>query len=84
MSDVYPVRTDKEFVRTLEDNIRERGAMDKLVSDSAKAETSKWVQNVLRGYVIKDGQSELHQQQQNLSEQHYQYIKSTHKRVMNR
>jgi hypothetical protein len=33
--DVYGIKTDKEFVNTLEDNIRERGAIDKLISDYA-------------------------------------------------
>jgi hypothetical protein len=35
VADAYGVKTDKEFVNTLEDNIRERGAMDKLISDCA-------------------------------------------------
>ena len=29
--DVYGIKTDKQFVNTLEDNIRKRGAMDKLI-----------------------------------------------------
>jgi hypothetical protein len=37
VADVYGLKTDKAFVNTLEDNIRERGAMDKLISDCAKA-----------------------------------------------
>ena len=36
VSDIYPMRSGKQFVNTLEDNIQRRGAMDKLVSDSAK------------------------------------------------
>ena len=32
VSDAYGVKSDKEFVNTLEDNIRYRGAMDKLIS----------------------------------------------------
>lgn len=31
--DVYGMKSDKEFINTLEDNVRERGAMSKLVSD---------------------------------------------------
>jgi hypothetical protein len=38
VADMYGLKTDKAFVNTLEDNIRERGAMDKLISDCAKAE----------------------------------------------
>ena len=33
VTDVYGVKTDKQFINTLEDNIRKRGAMDKLISD---------------------------------------------------
>jgi len=33
VTDVYGMKTDKEFINTLEDNIRRRGAMDKLISD---------------------------------------------------
>ena len=36
LSDVYGMESDKKFVNSLEDNIRERGEMDKLTSDSAK------------------------------------------------
>jgi hypothetical protein len=32
VADVYGLKTDKEFVNALEDNIRERGAMDKLIT----------------------------------------------------
>ena len=33
---VYPLKPQKQFVNTLEDNIRFRGAMTKLISDYAK------------------------------------------------
>jgi hypothetical protein len=38
-------------VITLEDNIRERGAMDKLISDCAKAEMSERVKQIICAYV---------------------------------
>ena len=47
---VYPMKSGKQFVNTLEDNIRRRGAMDKLLSDSAKTEISKKVMDILRAY----------------------------------
>ena len=34
--DAYPMKSEKQFVSTLEGNIRRWGAMDKLLSDSAK------------------------------------------------
>ena len=39
VTDVYPLKSQKQFVNTLEDNIRFRGAMTKLISDYAKVET---------------------------------------------
>eukprot|EP00984_Skeletonema_dohrnii_P014343 scaffold6007_cov89-Skeletonema_dohrnii-CCMP3373.AAC.1 len=42
---VHGCKTDKDFPRCLEDEIRKRGAMDKLASDRAKAETSAKVLN---------------------------------------
>ena len=35
VTDVYPLKSQKQFVNTLEDNIRFRGAMTKLISDYA-------------------------------------------------
>ena len=40
VADAYPMKNGKQFVNTLEDNIRRRGAMDKLLSDCAKTEIS--------------------------------------------
>jgi sensor c-di-GMP phosphodiesterase-like protein len=37
VADVFGLKIDKEFVNTLEDNIRDRRAVDKLISDCAKA-----------------------------------------------
>ena len=51
-ADAYGLKTDKEFVNTLEDNIRERGAMDKLISDCAKAEMSSRVKYILCALII--------------------------------
>ena len=58
VSDIYPMRSGKQFVNTLADNIRRRGAMDKLISDSAKNEISHKVKDILRAYNINDWQSE--------------------------
>ena len=47
LADVYPMKSCKQFVNTLEDTIRRRGAMDKFLSDSAKTEISKKVMDIL-------------------------------------
>ena len=70
------MKTDKQFVNTLEDNIRRRGAPTKLISDSARVEISTKVKDILRAMCISDWQSEPHQQQQNPAERRYQTIKS--------
>ena len=48
VSDVYPMQSSKQFVNTLEDNIRFRGAMSKLISDYAQVEISNKIQEILR------------------------------------
>ena len=54
VSDIYPMRSGKQFVNTLEDNICRCSAMDKLISDSAKNEISHKVKHILRAYNIND------------------------------
>ncbi|HSN66994.1 MAG TPA: hypothetical protein VLS94_10155, partial [Fusibacter sp.] len=81
--DIYGMKTDKEFVNTLEDNIRKRGAMDKLVSDRAQAEISAKVKSILRALVIDDWQSEPHHQHQNYAERQYQTVKACTNIILN-
>ena len=64
-----------QFVIVLQDNIRRRKAMSKLIHDRSQVEISNKVQNILRDYLIKDWQSELHNQHQNAAERHYQDAK---------
>ena len=78
------MKTDTEFVNTLEDVIRKRGAMDKLISDSAWSETSKRVLDLLRAYCIDDWQSEPHHQHQNFAERRYQTTKRMTNKIMDR
>jgi hypothetical protein len=83
VADAYGLKTDKEFGTTLEDNIRKRGAMDKLISDCAKAEMSSRVKNILRALFIGAWYSESYQENQNFSENRYGTVKATTNRVMN-
>jgi hypothetical protein len=68
VADVYGLKTDKEFVNTLEDNIRERGAMSKLISECAKAEISEQVKQILCALVISEWYSEPYHGNQNFAE----------------
>jgi hypothetical protein len=62
VTDIYGIKTDKQFVNTLEDNITQRGAPHKLISDSAQVIISNKVQDILRTLCIKSWQSEPYQQ----------------------
>ena len=84
VADAYPMKSGKQFVNTLEDNIRRQGAMDKLLSDSAKTEISNKVMDILRAYHIPNWHSEPYHQNQNPAEWRYRTIKSWTNTVMNR
>ena len=84
VADAYPMKSEKQFVNTPEDNIRRRGAMDKLLSDSAKTEISNKVMYNLRAYHISNWHSEPYHQNQNPAEWRYRTIKYWINTVMNR
>ena len=84
MADAYPMKSGKQFVNTLEDSIRRREAMDKLLSDSASTEISNKVMDIHRAYHISNWHSEPYHQNQNPAEWRYRTIKSWTNTVMNR
>ena len=65
---VYSIATEKQFTNTLEENIRKRGAIDKLISDRAQVEISTRVQSILCVHAIDSWKSESHYQHQNFAE----------------
>ena len=84
VADAYPMKSAKQFVNTLEDNIQRRGAMDKLLSDSAKTEKSNKVMDIIRAYHISNWHSEPYHQNQDPAEWRYRTIKSWTNTVMHR
>jgi hypothetical protein len=82
--DVYPLKTEKAFVNTLQDVMQRHGAPSKLVSNRAQVEISSRVKDILRSLIIGDWQSEPHQQHQNPAEQKYQDIKGMANTIMYR
>ena len=84
VTDVYPLKSQKQFVNTLEDNIRFRGAMSKLISDYAKVEISNKVKGILRMYHSSSWNSEPYHQNQNPAEGRYCTLKSWTNTIMNR
>jgi hypothetical protein len=61
-ADLYPIKSNKQFVNTLLDNITQRGAPTKLIRDRAQVEISERVKQVLQPLHISTWQSEPHQQ----------------------
>ena len=62
------MQTSMQFVNTLEDNIRFRGAMSKLISDYSQVEISNKVKDSLRMYHSNSWHFEPYYQNQNPSE----------------
>ena len=84
VSDVYPMQSSNQFVNMLEDNIRFRGAMNKLISDYAQVEISNKVKDILRMNHSSSWHSEPYHQNQNPSEWHYWTIKAWTSTIFNR
>ena len=81
--DAYGIKSTKQFINTLSDNIRKRGAMDTLISDGGKYEISKRVTDLLHSLFIQDYQSEPYHQHQNKAENHFGLAKRYTNTVMN-
>ena len=81
--DAYGIKSTKQFINTLSDNIRKRGAMDTLISDGGKYEISKRVTDLLRSLFIEDYQSEPYHQHQNKAENRFGLAKRYTNTVMN-
>jgi len=54
VTDVYLMKTNLQFVNTLEDQIWEQGALAKLISNCAQVEISNQVKEILCTYCITD------------------------------
>ena len=84
VTNVYPMKRDKQFVNTRLDNIVDRGAPTKLISDRAQVEISNKVLDVLRNLIIGSWQSSPHNQHQNPAERRYQTVKKTANIILDR
>ena len=79
-----PMKSETEVPDTILTFIWHYDAMEILMSDNAKSETSFAVHDILCLYTIKDHQSEPHYQHQNPVEWQIQDIKHTVKSIMDR
>ena len=82
VTDVYGMKQHKHFVKTLQDVVRKRGAMNRLLVDSATVECSEKVLDFLRQLVIQIWQLEPKQQHQNPAEQRWQTVKQVTNRLL--
>ena len=73
--DANMIKSQKQLINTLYDNIKTRGAMDMIITDGGKNEISKNVSDLLRSLFIKQYESEPYHQHQNKAEQHYEVVK---------
>ena len=71
VTNVYSLKSQKQFVNTLEHNIRIRGAMTKHISDYAKVEISNKDKDILRMYHSPSWNSEPYHQNPNPAEGRY-------------
>ena len=80
----YPMSSEAKLPTTLKEFIRDYGAMEGLKSDNAKSETSFKMKDLFRMYIIKDKQSEPHNQHQNPIECRIQDLKRMMHGIMDR
>ena len=81
--DAYDIKSTRQFINTLSDNIRKWGAMDTLISDGGKYDISKGVTDLLQSLFIQDYQSESYHQDQNKTETCFGPAKRYTNTVMN-
>ena len=81
--DAYGIKSTKQFINTLSDNIKKRGTMDTLTSDGGKYDISKGVTDLLHSLFIQDYQSEPYHQDQNKTENCFGPAKHYTNTVMN-
>jgi len=82
--DIYPMKFSKQFVNTLKDKVRFRGAPIKLVSDPAQVKISGRALEFFRVYVISAWQNESHQQHQKYTERKIQQLKQMTNVILDR
>jgi hypothetical protein len=83
VTDIYPIKSTKQFINALADNIRQRGAMHTIISDRGTYQISQKITDLLRSLFIADYQSEPYHQHQNKAENRYGTVKRWVNTLMN-
>ena len=82
VTDVEYMKTQGEFSAAFQDNVRKKGAPNRLLVDSAKVEWSEAVLSYLRLLFIGLWQSEPYHQHQNAAERRWQTVKRFANRIL--
>jgi len=82
VTNVYAIKTDRQFINTLEDQNWTQGAPTKLISDCTQVEIGNQVKEILWAYCIDDWQSKPHYQHQNFAEHRIQQLKTLVNTIM--
>jgi hypothetical protein len=83
VNDVYPIKSTKQFMNTLANNIRQQGAMHTIISDCRSYQISQKITDLLRSIFIDDYQYEPYHQHQNKAENQYATLKRWVNTLMN-
>ena len=81
--DAYGIKSQKQIINTLYDNIKTRGVMDTTITDGGKYEISMKAADLLRSLFIKQYELEPYHQHQNKVEQCYGIVKRYTNTLMN-
>ena len=73
-----------QFLNSLDDKIRQRGVIDKLISDSTQSKSSARVKDMLRSLFIDEWQSEAYHQHQNVAGRSNQTVKQKTNTLLDR
>jgi hypothetical protein len=84
VTDIHGIKSDRQFVNTLEDCITRRGAPYKLISDRAQVIIGDKVQDNLCTLCISSWQSEPFHQHQASADHRYQTVKRETNRIIDR
>jgi hypothetical protein len=82
VTNIYYTKCDNQFANTLEDNIIQRGAPNRILSNRGQAIISHKVEDILCTLCINKWRSEPHLHHQNYAERRYHTINNSTNRIL--
>ena len=84
ITNVYPMMAETQIPCTLGHNIKDRGAMETIISDGARAAIGPRIKAICGIFTVKNYQSKPHHQHQNYAENRVGTLKDATNCVMER